>query len=158
MIPTLATCGLIAMATLGVGGALTTIGPWYLSLRVPRWKPPNWAFGPVWGVIGACAASSAALAWLSAASRGQRIEIVALFAVNIVLNIVWSLLFFKLRRPDWAMIEVVPLWLSVAVPLVALWPIRRLSSVLLFPYLLWLTVAATLNLFVVRANAPFGKS
>jgi benzodiazapine receptor len=149
--------GCVAL-TLLAGGLLSEIGPWYFGLNVPRWKPPNWAFGPVWTTIGICAAVSAALAWRAAEPGSQRRLILELFAVNAVLNVAWSLLFFKLRRPDWALIEVVPLWASVLAPLILLWPIRHAASLLLIPYLLWVSIAATLNLSIVRLNAPFGRA
>jgi len=148
----------LSAVTLAAGGALTRIGPWYFALAVPPWKPPNWAFGPVWSVIGVCSALSAAYAWRAAETPAQRKLILALFGVNAVLNVLWSLLFFRLRRPDWALIEVVLLWLSVLAPLLLLWPIRPLSSLLMLPYLLWVTIAATLNLSIVRRNAPFGPT
>jgi tryptophan-rich sensory protein len=144
--------------TLAAGGALTRIGPWYFSLSVPPWKPPNWAFGPVWTAIGVCSALSAAYAWRAAGTAGERKLILALFGANAVFNVLWSLFFFRLRRPDWALIEVVPLWLSVLAPVLLLWPIRPLSSLLLLPYLLWVSIAATLNLSIVRRNAPFGPA
>jgi tryptophan-rich sensory protein len=154
----LAACLLIMAVTLGAGGALTEIGPWYYRLAVPRWKPPNWAFGPIWTVIGLCAAFSAWLAWKAVPTSEVHRWIEGLFGANAVLNILWSLLFFKLHRPDWALIEVPLLWLSVLAPILVLWPVRPLSSLLLLPYLLWVTVAATLNLSIVRLNAPFGAS
>jgi tryptophan-rich sensory protein len=148
----------VSAATLMAGGLLTRIGPWYFSLSVPPWKPPNWAFGPVWTTIGICSALSAGYAWRAAETPDQRRLILAVFGANAVLNVLWSLFFFRLRRPDWALLEVVPLWLSVLAPVVLLWPIRPLSSLLLLPYLLWVTIAATLNLSIVRRNAPFGPA
>jgi benzodiazapine receptor len=150
----LASFGCVVL-TLLAGGLLSDIGPWYSGLKVPAWKPPNWAFGPVWTTIGICAGFSAALAWRSAEPGSQRRLVLELFGANAVFNVLWSLLFFKLRRPDWALIEVVPLWLSVLAPLVLLWPIRTTSSLLLVPYLVWVSIAAVLNLSIVRLNAPF---
>ncbi len=136
------------------GGLLTDIGPWYYALLQPTWKPPDWAFGPIWTFIFTLAAASAAIAWREA-TPWQRREVVALFLVNSVLNVGWSGLYFALRRPDWALIEVVFLWASVA------WMAWRLRSVsqraawLLLPYLVWVSIAAALNLETVRLNGPF---
>lgn len=145
---------LCTMLVLGVGGALTEVGAWYASLRRPSWQPPNWLFGPAWSAIGVCTAASAVLAWRAADLAGRR-EVVALFAINGVLNVGWSLLFFKLRRPDWALIEVVALWLSVAAPLVVIAPISALASALLAPYAIWVAFAAVLNRKIVQLNQPF---
>jgi tryptophan-rich sensory protein len=81
--------------------------------------------------------------------------VVGLFALNGFLNVLWSTLFFSLRRPDWALIEVVFLWLSVLLPIVVFWRRARPASLYLVPYLAWVSFAAFLNLAVVRLNAPF---
>ncbi|WP_428374612.1 TspO/MBR family protein [Lichenicoccus sp.] len=147
-------------AVLGAGGALTTIGPWYESLEVPRWQPPGWAFGPVWTVIGTLTGIAAVRSWRQALNRSERRRLLALFALNGGLNILWSALFFKLRRPDLAMIETVPLWLSVLALILGL-PRGRIplaasrTTWLLLPYLVWVATAAMLNRAVVLLNPPF---
>jgi translocator protein len=138
-----------------MGGLLTEIGPWYRGLKSPSWKPPDWAFGPVWTVILSLCAYAISVAWRDAPSPEARAWIVALFAANGVLHMAWSLLFFKLKRPDWALIEVAALWLSVLAPIVAFSAYSRLAALLLAPYLLWVAVAAYLNYEMVRLNRPF---
>jgi tryptophan-rich sensory protein len=139
-----------------LGGTLTDIGPWYLALAKPPWQPPGWLFGPVWTLIFACCAWSFADAWVSARTPATRATILWLFGANMVLNVAWSALFFYWRRPDWALIEVVLLWLSIAGLIVALKPVSRRAAALLAPYLAWVTIAAVLNWEVVRLNGPFG--
>jgi tryptophan-rich sensory protein len=78
-----------------------------------------------------------------------------LFGINAVCNIVWSALYFKLQRPDWALIEVVFLWLSIVALIVGLWRVSRGASGLLMPYLAWVSIAAVLNLETVLLNGPF---
>jgi translocator protein len=144
---------------LGVGGWMTTIGPWYRDLRKPRWNPPNWVFGPAWTVILGLAAWSGVLAWSKASTGGEQLRIILLFAINIVLHMLWSPLFFNLRRPDWALIEIPFLWLSIAALIFGLAPLSQASTWLLLPYVLWVTFAAFLNLTIVRMNGPFdGRS
>ena len=145
-----------AVAVLGIGGALTRLGPWYEQLRKPSWQPPGWVFPVVWNTIGVLTVSSAASAWKRAAPGTQRSTVVALFAANGVLNALWSGLFFTCRRPDWALLEVVPLWLSIAALIAAIAPFDPLAAMMLIPYLLWVAIAAVLNREVVRLNAPFG--
>ena len=82
--------------------------------------------------------------------------ILALFLVNAILNVGWSLLFFRLQRPDWALIEVAFLWLSIVALIVAIAPLSRLAAWLLAPYLAWVAFAAVLNFAIVRLNGPFG--
>ncbi len=155
MIKPLLVSAAIALVVLAVGGIATRIGPWFFALRKPRWNPPNWLFGPMWTTIAALCVWSAALAWVRAPELHGRI--LALFAINAVLHMAWSPLFFALRRPDWALVEVPLLWLSVLALVVGLAPISPLAAVLLLPYLAWVGVAAALNLAIVRLNAPFGR-
>ncbi len=134
-----------------LGGLLTDTGPWYRALKVPAWKPPDWAFGPVWTTIFILCVIAGALAWRDG-TEAQRRMIVVLFALNAVLNICWSALFFWSRRPDLALFEVPLLWLSILALIVAIWPIHRTASLLLLPYLVWVTTASFLNLSIVRLN------
>lgn len=145
-----------AAVTIGVLGALSTdIGPWYRSLKEPAWKPPDVLFGPAWTLIYACAAVAGVAAWRRTEDRSHREWTLCLFAVNAFLNVLWSLLFFRLRRPDWALYEVGFLWLSIVVLAAYLGRFSRPSAAWLTPYLLWVTFAAALNFKVVQLNAPF---
>jgi tryptophan-rich sensory protein len=80
-----------------------------------------------------------------------------LFGVNIFFHMLWSPLFFNLRRPDWALIEIPFLWLSIVVLMLGLAPLSPASAWLLTPYVLWVTFAAFLNLTIVRMNGPFHR-
>ena len=142
---------------LAVGGWTTTVGTWYGDLRKPSWNPPKWVFGPAWTVILALAAWSGVAAWTSAAGDPARVLILALFGTNVVLHMLWSPLFFALKRPDWALIEVPFLWLSIAALMLGVGRYSTLAVWLLLPYLLWVTFAVILNLRIVRLNRPFGE-
>lgn len=138
------------------GGLLTTIGPWYRNLKKPAWQPPDWLFGPARTLILGLAAWAAILAWEGAGDDAGRMTIIILYAVNFVCHFLWSPLFFTIRRPDWALIEVVFLWASVLALCIMLRPFSVLASWLIVPYLVWGSFAAILNLVIVRLNAPFG--
>ncbi|ABE40965.1 TspO/MBR-related protein [Rhodopseudomonas palustris BisB5] len=138
-----------------LGGSLTDTGIWYQSLIKPWWQPPDWLFGPAWTVIFALAAMAAAYAWRGARTRAQREWVIGLFAANGFFNVMWSMLFFTVQRPDWALIEVPLLWLSVLIGIVVFWRGARTASYYLIPYLVWVTFATYLNWTVVRLNAPF---
>lgn len=142
----------------GAGGLLTTIGPWYRNLKKPEWQPPDWLFGPAWTIILGLAAWAAILAWEGAADDVGRITIVTLYAINFVCHLLWSPLFFTFRRPDWSLIEVIFLWGSVLGLCIMLRPFSELASWLIVPYLIWVSFAAILNLFIVRLNGPFGDA
>jgi benzodiazapine receptor len=145
----------IALFVAFLGGSMTDLGPWYQALETPAWKPPDWLFGPAWTLIFALAALSAATAWRQAPDRSSREWLIALFALNGFLNVLWSLLFFRLRRPDWAMFEVIFLWLSILVLIVVLAGYSKNASRLLYAYLAWVSFAALLNWSVVQLNPAF---
>jgi tryptophan-rich sensory protein len=146
---------LAAIAVAAIGGTLTDLGPWYQGLREPAWKPPDAAFGPIWTAIFALAAASGVLAWRAEWTRAGRQRIVGLFAINGLLNVLWSLMFFDLRRPDLALVEVGALWLSILALIIMLSRRSALASVLLVPYLVWVSIASVLNYEVVALNGPF---
>lgn len=137
-----------------LGGLSTDLGPWYAALRQPPWKPPDAWFGPAWTTIFALAAIAGVSAWRGA-TPGRRPAILIAFALNGFLNVLWSLLFFRLHRPDWAFGEVAFLWASILLMMLVCWRASRLATALLLPYLAWVSFAALLNLEVVRLNGPF---
>ena len=147
-----------AMFVAALGGVTTDLGPWYQNLRQPAWKPPDWAFGPIWTTIFALAAAAGVIGWRRAPTRSSRESMLALFAFNGFLNVFWSLLYFRLHRPDWSLIEVPFLWGSVLALVLGLRHFAKTAAWLLVPYLAWVAVAALLNWETVRLNGPFGSS
>ena len=145
-----------ALAVAATGGTLTRIGPWYRALAKPAWTPPDPAFGAIWTAIFALTAIAGVLVWRGSRRPTTREWLIGLFALNGFLNIVWSLLFFALERPDWALVEAAGLWLSVAALIAFCWPRSRTAGLLLAPYLVWVSIATLLNYEVVRLNPPFG--
>ena len=97
-------------------------------------------------------------AWRQAPDRTSREWLLVLFAMNGFLNVFWSLLYFRLHRPDWALYEVGFLWLSVLLLIVVLGRYSRRAAWLLVPYLAWVAFAAALNFESVRLNGPFGTA
>jgi benzodiazapine receptor len=148
-----------ALAATGVallGGTITNLGPWYEGLVKPAWTPPEMAFPIVWTAIFTLAAVAGVTAWRSAPNSRMADTTIGLFALNGFLNVLWSLLFFRLQRPDWAFYELVLLWASILALIVYGWRFSRWAAFLLVPYLVWVTIAGTLNWQVVQLNAPFG--
>jgi tryptophan-rich sensory protein len=138
-----------------VGGLATDTGAWYQGLRKPSWQPPGWAFGPAWTLIFALTATAGVVAWRAAPSMTARHWLISLFSINALLNIGWSVVFFSLKRPDWALVEVALLWLSILILVLFLWRFTRTGALLLLPYLAWVSFASVLNFSVARLNAPF---
>lgn len=145
-----------AIVVANLGGLLTDLGVWYQNLEKPSWQPPDWLFPPAWTVIFVLTAASAVLAWRAAPDTAGRAWIIGSFAVNGVLNVLWSGLFFALRRPDWALAAAMALWLSIVVLIVVTGRFSRTSAWLLSPYLAWVSFAIALNYAVVQLNGPFG--
>ncbi len=150
-----AVAALAAIVVAGLGASATDIGPWYQALRKPSWQPPDLLFGPAWTLIYALIAMSGVVAWNAARNRAHGLRIVGVFALNALLNVGWSELFFHFHRPDWALFEVVVFWLSIVLLIAAASSVSQVAGWLLAPYLAWVTFAGVLNLAVVRLNAPF---
>ena len=144
---------------LGLGGALlTTIGQWYRDLRKPSWQPPDWLFGPAWTLILGLAGWAFVLAWRGADTPADHATLIWLYVINGVFHFLWSPLFFTLKRPDWALIEVPFLWTSVLALCVVLRDFSVLASWLIVPYLAWVSFATILNWKIVQLNSPFGRA
>ncbi|MFO1167950.1 MAG: TspO/MBR family protein [Rhodoblastus sp.] len=144
--------GLIALVVELLGGWLTVLGPWYANLRKPSWQPPGWAFGPAWTILFVMIAISGGMVWTHASPQA-RPALLVLFGVNAVLNVAWSGLFFRARRPDLAFAEVIVFWLSIAALIFGVWPHSQTAALLLVPYLAWVAFAGYLNWTVARLNA-----
>lgn len=139
-----------------LGGTLTDLGPWYRGLRQPDWVPPREAFPAIWTAVLALTAGAAVSAWRAAPDQRAGEWLIGLFALNGFLNILWSLIFFRMHRPDIALFELVLLWLSILALIVVCGRHSRLAGLLLLPYLAWVAIAGLLNLAVVQLNGPFG--
>ncbi len=145
-----------AVIVAALGATITDLGPWYQSLEKPGWNPPDAAFPIGWTLIYALNTYAVVAAWRAAPNSKVSDTIVGLFALNAFLNITWSMIFFRIQRPDWAFIEVLLLWLSI---LALVWYCGRyskISALFFLPYLAWVTFAGALNWAVVELNGPFG--
>ncbi len=152
----IAVAGLAALAVAVMGGTMTETGPWYHGLAQPRWAPPDAAYGVAWTTIYLTTACAAITGWRAIPDRRGADWMIGLFALAGFLNIVWSLLFFRLHRPDWAAIEAAVWWVAIAVWIYTLWPRSIAAALLLLPYLGWATFAGYLTMTIARLNGPFG--
>lgn len=126
---------------------------WYQELAKPGWTPPPWVFGPVWTILYALIALSAWLVWLER-DRVNILPASVVFLVQLVLNALWSVLFFGLRRPDLALVEILLLLGVIIANVAVFWRVRRAAGLLLVPYLVWVGFATLLNFAIWRMNAP----
>lgn len=151
----IAVAAIAATIVAGVGGTMTDTTGWYQSLHLPSWNPPAPAFGLIWTVVFTLIAAAGVYAWRAAPDSRSADTLIGLFAMNGALNVSWTVLFFQLRRPDWALIELAVLWISIVVLILACGRVSRLAAVLLFPYLVWVSIAGALNWQVIQLNGPF---
>ena len=147
----LAWLGVCFIAAAIGGAASIEAGPFYTQLVRPTWAPPPSVFGPVWTVLYALMGIAAWLDWSARDSRAVRLPI-TLFLVQLVLNALWSWLFFRWHQGAFAFYDILLLWISIVATLVTFWRIRRLAGALLIPYLLWVSFASALNYAVWQMN------
>ena len=126
-------------------------GEWYAVLKKPTWNPPNWIFGPVWSALYTMMAVAAWLVWRRGGFKLNRLPL-SLFLTQLLLNALWSWLFFGLKISAFAFGEIVLLWLGIGGTIVAFWPRQRAAAWLLVPYLLWVSFASVLNFTLWQLN------
>ena len=146
----------LALVTAMVGGSITVLDSWYYSLQQPSWAPPDYMFGIIWTTIFALIAMAGFLGWQKAPSRRTAEIMLGLFALNGFLNLSWSFLFFRMERPDLAFYELIALWLSILALIIFCGRFSKSASLLLVPYLVWVTIAGMLNYQIIALNGPFG--
>jgi tryptophan-rich sensory protein len=132
-------------------GSATGPGEWYLQLQKPSWNPPGWVFGPVWTVLYVTMAVAAWMVWRRGSLRTQRLPL-GLFLGQLALNALWTPLFFGLRNPGLALVDIALLWLALLATIAAFWRTHRVAAALLLPYLAWVSFAAFLNFTIWQLN------
>lgn len=143
----------VCMGAAFVGGLFTTraIEEWYRGLRKPSWNPPEWAFGPIWIVLYILMAVSAWLVWEQGGFQAQAMPLV-IFAVQLVLNVAWSGIFFYKRMIFAGLIEVLAFWAAILATIIAFWFASPLAAVILLPYIVWVSIASYLNYTILKLN------
>ena len=141
----------LAFVAAAISGIASTRAPeFYQALISPSWAPPAALFGPVWSVLYLLMGLASWLVWREGSknTRGA----LRLYLVQLVLNSLWSWLFFAWHQGRWAFFEIVVLWVMILATVVAFWRIRPLAGVLLVPYLLWVSFATALAYTVWMLN------
>ncbi len=142
---------LVTTSVAAVPGIVFRPGSWYQALNKPAWRPPDRVFGPVWLIVYVLIAISGWLVWDK--GNGEMMHFaLAVFGLQLILNGLWSTVFFGLRRPGWAFLEIIFLFAAIVWTVVLFHPINVTAAYLLLPYLLWVAFAAVLNFSVWRRN------
>jgi translocator protein len=148
----------VCLAAGFIGSIFTTsaIPAWYATLDKPVFSPPNWIFAPVWTTLYILMGISIYLVQsskLKVQSEKTKVKnAVLIFWIQLFLNVVWSIIFFGLQNPTFALFEIIVLWGAIFLTIKYFYPISKLAAYLLIPYLIWVTFASILNLSIVLLN------
>ncbi len=149
-------CLLVCLAV-GVAGAMFTtpsaLGDWYAQLQKPAVNPPGWVFAPVWTVLYFLMAVAAYLVWNKGLDTPYVKTALTSFAVQLILNALWTPLFFGLHLIGWALADIMVLLTAIAATILAFNKVSRLAAILLIPYLVWVAFAAILNARLYQLNS-----
>lgn len=139
---------------IGILGSVFTfssVTTWYSYLNKPSFSPPNWIFGPVWTTLYFLIGVSLYLI-LEKKLKKEKNKILTVFSIQLLLNLLWSIIFFGMHLPLLAFVEIVFLWGSIAWLVANFWKFSKTASLILIPYLLWVSFASILNLSLVILN------
>ncbi|MBI5267564.1 MAG: tryptophan-rich sensory protein [candidate division Zixibacteria bacterium] len=132
-------------------GSRFSPGEWYLQIQKPSWTPPGYLFGPVWSLLYLSMGVAAWLAWRRAGFSGASLAL-TLFVVQLILNGAWSWIFFGMHEPGLAFAEILVLWGTILVTMLAFWRVIPTAGILFIPYLAWVSFAAILNYSIWQLN------
>jgi len=137
----------VPLAVGGLSGFATARGvaTWYPTLTKPWFNPPAWVFGPTWTVLYVMMGLAAFLVWREGLARERVKAALVVFALQLALNALWSILFFGMQAPGWALVDIVALWLGIVATVVFFWRVVPAAGLLLLPYLAWVGFATVLN-------------
>jgi translocator protein len=138
-----------SIGTLATTSELTT---WYAALTKPSWTPPNWAFGPIWSTLYVLMGIALFLVWKEGLDRKDVKFAILIFAVQLFLNILWSLVFFGMHSIFGGLILILILWIAIFANIIAFYVISKPAGLLLIPYLIWVSIASYLNYTVYLLN------
>lgn len=142
---------LALVAAVSAFGARYAPSSWYQGLAKPPWTAPDWVFAPVWTLLYILMAVAAWLVWRE--GRAARVNIaLSSYLVQLVLNGLWSWIFFRRQQIGLALADIVVLWIAVLLTCVLFWGVRRTAGVLLLPYLAWVSFAGVLNYAIWSLN------
>jgi benzodiazapine receptor len=135
----------------GFLGSLATtpaIPDWYAKLNKPSFNPPNWIFAPVWTTL--FLLMGIALFLILNQKKNKKAK--TIFFIQLILNTLWSFLFFGLHSPLLAFLEIIILWTAILLTMIQFYKLQKWAGILLLPYLLWVSFAAILNFSIWRIN------
>jgi tryptophan-rich sensory protein len=139
----------------GIVGSIFTapaIKTWYETIKKPSFNPPNWLFGPVWTILFFLMGVSVFLIWKKGLQFPGTKTAIIIFIIQLIFNILWSIVFFGMKSPMGALVVIVILWIFILMTIIKFFPLSNLAGWLLIPYILWVSFASILNLAIVVLN------
>lgn len=131
---------------------LSEITTWYTTLTKPTWTPPNWVFGPVWTTLYILMGIALYLVWSSGLDRKDVKIAIVVFFVQLILNTLWSLVFFGMHSLFGGVVTIVILWIAILVNIILFYRISKPAGLLLVPYIIWVSIASYLTYSVYLLN------
>ncbi len=153
-IPQLVVSLIIVFVAGGIGTifTLSQIPTWYAALVKPSWAPPNWVFGPVWTTLYVLIGIALFLVWREGINRKDVKIALSIFAVQLILNVLWSVIFFGYNSLFGGLITVIILWIAILANIIAFYRVSKPAGLLLIPYIIWVSIASYLNYSVYILN------
>jgi len=142
----------LVIGSVGSIGTISEIPTWYSALSKPSWAPPNWLFGPVWTTLYILMGIALFLVWREGLNRSDVRFAILIFAVQLVLNLLWSIVFFTYHSLFGSFIVIMLLWIAILANIIAFSIISRTAGLLLVPYIVWVSIASYLNYSVYLLN------
>ena len=131
---------------------LPQITTWYAALTKPSWTPPNWTFGPIWSTLYVLMGISLFLVWRESLERKDVKIAILVFAVQLTINIIWSLVFFGGHNIFGGLVLVIILWIAILANIIVFYRVSKAAGLILIPYLIWVSIASYLNYSVFLLN------
>ncbi len=138
---------------LGSVFTISSITTWYAALHKPSFSPPNWLFGPVWTLLYALMGISVYLIWEKGIKKKGVKPALKIFSLQLILNFIWTILFFGLRSPLLGLIAIAVLWIAILATILKFAKLSKNAAIIMVPYILWVSFAAILNLAVWMLNS-----
>ena len=144
----------LTAGALGAWATFANVRTWYPLLNKPSWNPPSWIFGPVWTTLYILMGLAIWRVWVVGRSAGARSApgLVRGYFGQLIFNALWSVLFFGLKQPAWALVDIAVLWALLVWLQIGMGRVDRWAAALWLPYLLWVSFASVLNTAIVRLN------
>jgi benzodiazapine receptor len=145
----------VACQCAGVIGSIFTtpaIPTWYATLEKPFFTPPNWLFAPAWITLYLLMAIAAFLIWRKGLGQEGVKSALLIFLVQLVLNALWSVVFFGLQSPLWGMVVILALWVAILLTIIKFFKLSTAAGSLMLPYILWVSFASALNIAIFVLN------